>query len=281
MPVVLFVLCIGNDQTKTLFAFLVVLCAMAVLLSIAHMVMPVFALSAMGLAGILMARAARKNYPIEIIVLLPSFVLLGTIAFYFLYGAAQLSMTPWQLLEKYITEAVELNVKFYSQLPLKPEELKAIQESKSTVIQLFTRIFPALCIISVLFTVWLNTLMGNRILSKSGVVLPGLSGLSEWRAPNWLVWIFIGAGGLSFFPQTQIRFPGINIFLVASFLYFLQGLAILSFFFQSKNISFFFRWLCYFLIAIQQFLMIAIAAVGFFDIWIDFRKYFRKDQITN
>jgi hypothetical protein len=42
----------------------------------------------------------------------------------------------------------------------------------------------------------------------------------------------------------------------------------------------FFRFLAYFLIAIQQMLMIAIAAVGFFNLWIDFRKYFRKDRTT-
>jgi len=73
---------------------------------------------------------------------------------------------------------------------------------------------------------------------------------------------------------------GVNVFLTAAFVYFLQGLSIVSFFFQNKDISLFFRWLFYFLIAIQQMLMIAIAAVGFLDLWIDFRKFFRKTQTT-
>ncbi|MDD5524767.1 MAG: DUF2232 domain-containing protein, partial [Smithella sp.] len=71
-----------------------------------------------------------------------------------------------------------------------------------------------------------------------------------------------------------------NIFLVTSFIYLLQGLAIVSFFFQKKNVPFFFRYLFYFLIAVQQILMIPIVAIGLFDIWIDFRKYFQKDQAT-
>jgi uncharacterized protein YybS (DUF2232 family) len=190
-------------------------------------------------------------------------------------------MSPWQLLEKHITEAVELNIQLYSRLPLNPEEINAIKNSKPMVIQFFTKISPALCIISILFTILINALMGNKLLHKHGVAPLKLSALPEWRAPNWLVWIFIAGGGLSFLPQTHISFLGINIFLVASFIYFLQGLAIVSFFFQSKGISIFFRWLFYFLIAIQQIVMIAIAAVGFFDIWIDFRKYFRKDQAAN
>ncbi|MDP2854835.1 MAG: DUF2232 domain-containing protein [Smithellaceae bacterium] len=281
LPLALFVLCLLNDQMKVLVAFLIILCAMVILLSFMHTVLPVFALATTGLAGILMAQTARKNYSIEIVLLLPAFVILGAIVFYFVYGGMQLSMSPWQLLEKHITEAVESNIQLYSRLPLNPEEINAIKNSKPTVIQFFTKISPALCIISILFMIWINALMGNKLLHKRGVVLPKLSALSEWRAPNWLVWIFIAGGGLSFLSQTHISFLGINIFLVASFVYLLQGLAIVSFFFQSKDISIFFRCLFYFLIAIQQIVMIAIAAVGFFDIWIDFRKYFRKDQATN
>jgi uncharacterized protein YybS (DUF2232 family) len=281
LPLVLFVLCILNDQTKTLVAFLTALLAIMILLSFMQAVLPVFALASMGLAGIIMAQTTRKNYPIDLVILFPSFAVLAAVAFYFVYGAMQLSISPLQLLEKHITEAVELNIQFYSRLPLSPEEIVAIKDSKPTVIQLFTRIFPALCVIAVLFTIWINVLMGNKLLHRRSIDLPNLSTLSEWRAPHWLVWIFIVGGGLSFVPQIYISFFGINLFIVASFIYLLQGLAIVSFFFNNKNISMFFRWFFYFLIAIQQMLMIAIAAVGFFDIWIDFRKYFQKDQETD
>lgn len=281
LPTVLFVLYLLNDPTKTLLAFGIVLCGMAILLASIHSILPLFALASMGLVGMAMARTAQKNYSIEIITILPALILLGAIAFYVIYSASQLSISPWQLIENYFTQAVELNIKLYSQLPLKPEELKAIQDGKPTVIKLFTGIFPALCIITVLFTVWMNTLMGNRILFKTGIILPQLSALCEWRAPGWLVWFFIAGGALSLLAQTNIRLWGLNVFLVVSAIYLLQGLAIVSFFFQHKNIPFFFRWLGYFLIAIQQILMIAIAAIGLFDIWIDFRKYFCKDQSTN
>ena len=266
---------------KILIALLIGLCVIVLLLSFTHNVLPVFALATMGLTGILMAQTASKNYSIEIIVFLPSLIILGAVAIYFIYGGMQLSIPPWQLVEKHVTEAVELNIQLYSQLPLNPEEINAIKNSKPDVIQLFTRLFPALCVIAVLFTIWINTLIGNKLLNKQGVVLHKLLLLSEWRAPHWLVWIFIAGGGLSFIPQTSIRFLGINIFLIASFIYLLQGFAIVSFFFQRKNISIFSRGLFYFFIAIQQMLMIAIATIGFFDIWIDFRKYFRKDQGTN
>ena len=281
LPLVLFVLGTLNDPMKTLIALLSGLCLTLIFLSFMHIALPVIAMAAMGLAGIVMTFAARKNYSINSVVLLPSLVILTAIAFYFIYGAMQLSISPWQLLERHVTEAVDMNIKLYSQLPFDPEEIKSLKESKATIVQLFTRIFPALCIIAALFTIWINLLIGNRFVRKAGIVPPGLSAPSEWKAPNWLVWFLIASGGIAFIPHVHISYIGINIFLIAVFVYLLQGLAIVSFFFQNRNISMFFRWLFYFLIAIQQILMIAIAAVGFFDIWIDFRKYFRKDQATN
>ena len=177
LPLVLFALCILNDQMKVLVAFFSGLCVILIILSFMHAVLPIFALAAMGLAGILMAQTARKNYSIEFVVLLPSFVILSAIAVYFVYGGMQLSISPWQLLEKHITEAVELNIKLYSRLPLKPEEIKSITDSKPSVILLFTRIFPALCVIAVLFTIWINALMGNKLLRKPGAILSQVFGI--------------------------------------------------------------------------------------------------------
>lgn len=281
IPLVLYVLCFLSDPAKTLKAFVASLCAVAALLWAMNAAAPVTALAAMGIAGMLMAWSAEKQFRVEAVVLLPALVVLGAIAFYFIYGAMQQSITPWELVLKNIRESVELNIEFYSRLPLNPEEIQAIVDNKPRMISLFARIFPALCVMAALFTIWMNLIAACRLLKSRGIVLPRLSNLSQWSAPGWLVWVFIAAGGLSAVPVTPIRVVGVNIFLVVSFLYFLQGLAIVSFFFQHKNISLFFRFLVYFLIAIQQILMIAIAAVGFFNLWVDFRKYLSKDRSTD
>lgn len=281
IPLVLYVLCFLSDPAKTLKAFLASLCAVAALLWTMNAAASVAAPAAMGIAGMLMAWSAEKRFRVEAVVLLPALVVLGAIAFYFIFGALQQSLTPWELVLKNIRESVELNIEFYSRLPLNPEELQAIVDSKPQMISLFARIFPALCVMAAVFTIWVNLIAAGRLLKSRGIVLPQLSNLSQWSAPGWLVWVFIAAGGLGAVPVTPIRVVGVNILLVASLLYFLQGLAIVSFFFQHKNISPFFRFLAYFLIAIQQILMIAIAAVGFFNLWVDFRKYLRKDRSTD
>jgi uncharacterized protein YybS (DUF2232 family) len=281
LPLVLYVLCFLADPGKTLIAFLTSLCTVAILLWALNASASAPALAAAGFAGMLMFWAAQKRFSVEGVVLLPSLVLVGAIALYFVYGGMQLSVTPWQLVEKHIQEAVELNIRFYSRLPLNAEEIQSINNSKPQMISLFTKIFPALCVIATVSTIWINLIAAGKLLKSRGILLPHLSALSEWSAPAWLVWVFIAAGGMSVVPVTPVRFLGVNFFLTASFIYFLQGLAIVSFFFQHRNISPFFRFLVYFLIAIQQMLMIAIAAVGFFNLWVDFRKYLRKDRTTD
>lgn len=282
LPLVLFVLCILNGPKNVAIVFLTALCIMAnMLFFVMQTILPLPALASFGLAGMVMAWTAKKNYTVETIILLPSLVILGAIVFYLIYGGMQLSMSPRQLMEKQITETIDVIIKLYDRLPLSPEEINAIKDGKPKVIQLIGRIFPALGVIAVLFTIWGNALMGNKLLYQQGAALPQLSALSQWKAPNRLVWIFLAAGGLSFMPDTNVRYCGINVFLIASFLYFLQGMAIVSFFFQSRNIPQFFRWVFYFFIAIQQMLMIAIATLGFADIWINFRKYSRKTKTTD
>ncbi len=282
LPLVVFVLCILHGQKNVAIVFLAALGIMSVMLFfLMKTLLPLPALASFGLAGMAMAWTAKKNYTAETIILLPSLIILGAIVFYLIYGGMQLSMSPRQLMEKQIADTVDVIIKLYDRLPLSPEEISAIKDGKPKVMQLFTRIFPALCAIAVLFTTWGNALIGNKLLYQQGAALPQLSALSQWKAPNRLVWIFLAAGGLSFMPETNFRYSGINIFLIASFIYFLQGMAIVSFFFQTRNIPPFFRWVFYFFIAIQQMLMIAIAILGFADIWINFRKYSRKTQTTD
>ncbi|MFO7570582.1 MAG: DUF2232 domain-containing protein [Smithellaceae bacterium] len=280
LPLFFFILYLKNDQKKAMTALTISLGMVLIFLSLAGTALPVLALATMSLAGILIAQSVRRSQSIEAIVLFPTLFILGMIVLFFIYAGMKTSMAPWALVEQYILEAVELNISLYSRMPISAEEINAIRDSKDTIIRVFTRIFPALCFIAVAGTVWMNVLAGQKWLNRSGLSFSGLEQLSEWKAPSWLVWIFIVSGGMSFLPHPQISFAGINFFLIAVFIYLLQGLAIVSFFFQSKNISFFFRLLIYFLIAVQQILMIAIAAVGFFDLWIDFRKYFRKDRTT-
>ncbi len=278
LPMILFFNSSVNDRIKTAIAFFISLSLLFFLSMLFHLNLPTVAIFTVGVAGLLIAQIAAQNESVEKIIIYPALFIISAICFYFIYGGFALSVNPWQLVEKYIAVTIQENVKLYSQLPLKTEDINFIKDNEKNIIDGFTQIFPSLVITASTFIIWANFLLGKQILGKAGITWPRFIALARWKAPELIVWIFIISGGLLFVPQKDINFFSLNIFLVTCFIYLLQGLAILSFFFKSKNMPFFSRYLFYFLIAVQQILMIPIVAVGLFDIWIDFRKYFQKNQ---
>jgi len=280
LPMILFFNSSVNDRTKTAIAFLISFSLLFFLSTLLHLNLPVIAIFTMGMAGLLIARIAAQNVSIEKTIIYPAFFIIAVSCFYFIYSGFALSVNPWQLVEKYIAATIQANVKFYSQLPLNAEDINFIKDNEKNIIDGFTQIFPSLVIISSTLIIWANFLLGKQILGKAGITLPQFTALARWKAPELIIWIFIISGGLFFVPYKEVNFFSLNIFLVACFIYLLQGLAIVSFLFQSRRVPLFFRYLFYFLIAVQQFLMIPIVAVGLFDIWIDFRRFFQKDQTT-
>ncbi|PKN50889.1 MAG: hypothetical protein CVU55_14915 [Deltaproteobacteria bacterium HGW-Deltaproteobacteria-13] len=278
LPMILFFNGTVNGINKTAAAFLIsfsLFLLLAMMLSIHVPAIPVFAMAA---AGLLMAQIAAGNVSVEKTIIYPAVFIIAAICFYFIYDGFVHSADPWLLVKNYIAAIIAENVKFYSQLPLKAEDINFIKDNEKNIVSGITQIFPALVVISAVFIVWINFLLGKNYLGKAGITYHQFTALTRWKAPDFTIWIFIASAALFLISHQDINLFGWNIFLVVCFIYFLQGLTIVSFFFQTKNVPFFFRYFFYFLIAVQQILMVPIAAVGCLDIWIDFRKLFQKDQ---
>lgn len=279
-PLLLFILGTINGEIKTTMAFLISSLLLLFLSSLLQQAVPVLPVVTMGFAGLSIAWIAIRNKSAEKVIAYPALLIIATICFYFIYSGFEQSIHPWQFVQKYVASIIDTNIKLYSQLPLAKEDIDLIKDNQQNITIAFTRIFPSLIVIFTVFIVWVNVLIGKNILSKAGFARPNLTMLAGWKSPDFFIWLFIISGGLNFVPNDDINFFALNLFLIICFIYLLQGFAIISFIFQSKNVPVSLRFLFYFFIAVQQFLMIPIAAIGLFDIWIDFRKYFRKDQTT-
>lgn len=281
LPMVLFVNGIVYGTNKTATTFLISYSLLLFLAIFLRLDVPFIAVFTVGAAGIFIAQSVSRNVSVEKTIIYPAFFIVAAICFFFIYDAYILNTDPWLIVKKYIAATIAENVKLYSQLPLKVEDIKFIQDNEKNMVSGITQIFPSLVIISATLVIWMNFLLGKNYLGKAGIILPKFIALARWKAPDFIIWIFIVSGALLFIPYENLQFIGLNIFLVICFIYLLQGLAIASFFFQTKNVPGFLRFIFYFLIAVQQILMIPIATVGLFDIWIDFRKLFQKDQTTD
>jgi uncharacterized protein YybS (DUF2232 family) len=90
--------------------------------------------------------------------------------------------------------------------------------------------------------------------------------------------LLISSGLVLVLAEGGIETVALNIFVVMVFLYFLQGLAITVYFLKSRNVAVFFWVIIFVVMLIQPVFMGIVAAIGVFDMWLDFRKLRRVEE---
>jgi len=271
LPILYFYLKYG--RIYVFFLFTVSFAFVAIVLHTYNQTPSIPIIFASGALGIILSEVLRKKYSMELTILLPVILLLITWSSFLMYETFSSGISLSRLIEIYVDRNIQENIKFYNKLEIPEETLTLIKNNAKQISSIFTDIFPSIGLISATFIVWINVLSSRELFQKKMPNYPNFGDLSHWKAPEKLVWLFITTGTMLFIPVEWIRFLSLNIFIVTLFIYFLQGIAICSFFFKTKRIPRLFRFFFYFLIFTQQYLSLLIVATGLFDLWFDFRKY--------
>ena len=179
---------------------------------------------------------------------------------------------PTGLISGYIEKNLELMVAAYKQLDVSEEAIREIDESMGRLHHALMAVFPAIIASTLIITAWVNLLLGRFILKKAGFTSPAMERLNLWQAPEQLVWGVIACGILLLLPFQPMRVIAANILMVAMIVYLLQGFAVISFYFNKKDVPLFIRIIVYAAVAIQQFLLLFVVGVGFFDTWFNLRR---------
>ena len=172
----------------------------------------------------------------------------------------------------YIRKNLEATLILYQEMGMSADNLELVRESLEQIEYVFVRILPALAVISTLIVSWTSLLISRPLLKRLNLFVPDFGRLNHWKAPDPLVWAAIGSGLMLLIPSNWIKLAGINSLLVLMTIYFFQGIAIISYYFEKKRFPRILRIFLYALIALQQFLLLIIIGLGFFDIWLNFRR---------
>ena len=136
-------------------------------------------------------------------------------------------------------------------------------------------VLPAVCALNFLLPNVLNYLLARRYLQHHEPPIPfAPADIADWRATDYLVWIFLASGAALFLPAPALNAVGLNVFLVTLAIYFMQGLAILVYWGRRLPFPAAACWLLAiltFLLA-APFCVLACTAAGLFDLWVDFRR---------
>jgi uncharacterized protein YybS (DUF2232 family) len=179
---------------------------------------------------------------------------------------------PLATVSESIRQHLELSLELYRQMGLSQDQLDFLEGSLDVIQRVLMGIMPALVIGSTLMVTWVCLLISRRLCQRQGLPFPDYGSLDRWKAPEPMVWGVIGSGALLLVPSIGAKLLGLNGLIVFMVIYFFQGMAIVAYFFQKKQIPRVARVVLYGLIAIQQVVMLAVVGVGFFDTWFNFRK---------
>jgi len=153
-------------------------------------------------------------------------------------------------------------------IPEHPFQKWVEENGKSSLIHNLMTELPSGLMIALIICYWFNLLLAFR-------TLPGFLSRAFWgsyRNPEWLVWPTLLSAGLYAFTEHAPYYIGMNGLKVLLMFYGFQGLSIVTFFLNRRQIFGFFRALIYgFLIFLASPFTFAL---GFFDLWFDFRRKF-------
>lgn len=259
-------------RMQGILVFLLSLIIMMVAMKAMNLYVNVMHVVLLGFLGPVLSEVLRKNYSIEktVIYSVAALVALG-LCFLFYYSLSA-GKAPWHIIEASIAAMVQANIDAYASLGTSPEQLELIRNNAAQIAKVLTRLVPSFFLVGMSFFVWVNILIGKLLFARKGMWYPDFGNLSTWKIPDKVIWLVIVAGASLFIPVGFIRILSINVLIILLFAYMMQGLSIVNFFFDKKNLPWFLKAVAYFLIFVQQLLLVLIIGLGLIDVWVNFRK---------
>lgn len=223
-------------------------------------------------ASLLLPQLLRRSWPWDRALVVVLMVTMAAIVVVVSVESHSRSMSVQDLITLYATGEVDQVKKLYvdSSSEIQPAQrealLKSLESAKEfllrTWLAIATLIAASLLLVQVLFL---------KLFPATRPLVAGVD-FAHWKAPDLLVWPLIAAGFTAFFAAGTLQSLAINLLVILIPVYYLQGMAIVTYFFQQRGTPVWLRLPGYLLLSLLNPLPVMVAGVGLFDLWGDFRK---------
>lgn len=187
------------------------------------------------ITGFFLGECIEKHLSIEKTILFTCFGVFSVCtAVLFIYAANQ-GTSVETLILNYVTRYKQLSSQMFSDIAAFNPRFNATQESIERISAVVTLTLPGIIIMTYLTMLWLNVLLIRKFLVKKGIVVKTIENLILWEAPDHLVFGLILACIGLFLPIGGLKIVALNLLIILLFVYFFQGIAIVSFFLNRKN----------------------------------------------
>lgn len=259
-PVFLYRLKIGRNHGAK-----ILLIAVVFLLILSGGISPdVFFISTQLVVGFLMGGFFEKGFPVDKTILCSCGTILtaGTAAAVAFTLAA--GESPFSVVLKHITSGI-------GQLKQLKGEINISDETIQTVSEMMAAYFPSIMMVALFLSCCITFMMFRIYLRRKKKEQMIQISFSEWKTPDLLVWLVIASALSLMIPADSMKIIGINLLIIFMTSYLLQGFIIVTYFFDRFKFPKILKYVLYFVIVIQNFTLIGVIALGFFDTWFNFR----------
>lgn len=206
---------------------------------------------------------------------LANLVLFVIAALVFTYGSGQ---NLHLLAVKEINESINQAAGMYEKAGVTGEDLAAIKQSMTMAGSLVVKIYPSLMTIMLIATAGFNLALLKRSAVRWGFEL-SVGNFSGFRNPEPLVWLLILSGFAMMVVSPLVSVPALNVLVILSVLYFLQGLAVITTVLARRTYAGILRAALYIMLIFQPYLAFIVAIIGVFDLWGDFRTPRKQENL--
>lgn len=169
-----------------------------------------------------------------------------------------------------VETSISQTAKVYEKAGVAGQELKALNESMHQAGTLIVTVYPALVTVALGMIAMANLVLVSKVAARNRLPIY-LGAFRKYKNPEPLIWLLIVAGFAMLIEQTQVHLAALNVLIVLGTLYLVQGCAVLSHLFASYKAPVFIRLFVVLLLIFQPFMALAVAVLGIFDLWGDFR----------
>lgn len=277
-PVPFIILGVRNNTKYSIYSILASSILIGILIDIFT---GILAFLVFGLFSIVMAYMINKKYrPQQVLIggILASVVttIIAIVIIGYLTGISFLSEINTALMEN-----VKLQLDMLEQMEISSYEFSMVKDVLLATVNYIIIIIPATIIIFSIFIVYMNYWMSTAILRRLGNKSIEVPKFMHFRLPNNAVMgsALILILALLFRTMKILYYETIfiNTVILISFVFFIQGLSVLVFLMNKKNMHKVPKIILIFLIIISVPLGLIVSIIGFVDAAVDFRKLKRKE----
>ena len=226
------------------------------------------------LLGILLGEFLLAGYPVGRCIAFSSIgCLVALFAVMLTWSTGMDGVSFWESFRGQLQMNMEAAFEAYGSMGLIPaEKIPEYREMAGSLAESIFRIFPSLFVLGFVVMAWITLMIARKIDPLKGLFSKGWENLKEWQAPDLLVWVLVGAGCMLLVSGPVSKAVGMNLLLVVLLVYFFQGLSIVAFFFDRKQIPRLVRGFAYAFIVLQEVATLLVVGLGVFDVWFNVRR---------